>query len=134
MSPASSRIGLKPAGTEGYFQPVKFVSKTIDEARSRLELVRPSGALAIELGKDAIVSLRVDPAKAVEADLVFAGYGLAVPEFEQDDFRDLDVRGKVVCLPLRRTGESARAVAAHSQCPQAPPAPQPRGAMGSVGS
>ena len=29
------RLGLKPAGTEGYFQPVKFLSKTIDETHSR---------------------------------------------------------------------------------------------------
>ena len=90
------RLGLKPAGTEGYFQPVKFLSKTIDETHSRLELVRESGTEPLELGADATVSLQVDPAPSVDAELVFAGYGLTVPDFGHDDFRDLDVRGKVV--------------------------------------
>ena len=90
------RLGLKPAGTEGYFQPVKFLSKTIDETHSRLELVRPSGTEPLELGPDAIISLQVDPAPSVEAELVFAGYGLTIPEAGHDDFGGLDVRGKLV--------------------------------------
>jgi Zn-dependent M28 family amino/carboxypeptidase len=110
-----ARLGLKPAGTEGYFQPVKFVSKTIDEGQSQLELVRPSGTERIELGTDAIVSLRVDPAKAVEADLVFGGYGLAVGQSEHDDFRDLDVRGKVVVYLSGAPGSVPGPLAAHSQ-------------------
>jgi len=90
------RLGLKPAGTEGYMQPVKFRTTTIDGAHSRLELVRSSGTEPLELGPDATISLQVDPAPAVDAELVFAGYGFAVPESGHDDFRDFDVRGKVV--------------------------------------
>ena len=33
--------------------------------------------------------------KPVEAPLVFAGYGLTVPEMKYDDFAGLDVRGKI---------------------------------------
>src|SRR5262249_54346243 len=51
------RLGLEPAGTDGYIQPVKFRSKTIDESQTRLEFVRPSGTEALELGTDAVVSL-----------------------------------------------------------------------------
>jgi hypothetical protein len=35
---------------------------------------------------------------SVDADLVFAGYGITAPEHDWDDYRDLDVRGKVVLL------------------------------------
>jgi Zn-dependent M28 family amino/carboxypeptidase len=90
------KAGLKPAGTEGYFQPVKLHSKAIDEAHSSLSLVRKEGVEPLILGMDAIISLRVDPAASTEAELVFAGYGLSVPEADHDDFKGLDARGKVV--------------------------------------
>src|SRR5436305_6473808 len=53
-----ARLGLKPAGTVGYFQPVKLTSRTLDERRSRLALVLPGGEEPLTLGEDAIISLR----------------------------------------------------------------------------
>lgn len=91
-----AKAGLRPAGTDGYFQAVKLTSSAIDESQSSLSLVRKTGAEALTLGEDANISLRVDPASALDADLVFAGYGLAIPEADYDDFKGLDVRGKVV--------------------------------------
>jgi Zn-dependent M28 family amino/carboxypeptidase len=91
-----AKAGLKPAGTDGYLQPVAFKSKEIDESRSGLTLVRTTGEQPLALGEDAIISLRVDPSPSVEADLVFAGYGLTIPEADHDDFKGLDVRGKIV--------------------------------------
>ena len=109
------RLGLKPAGTEGYFQPVGFRSKSIDEAHSRLELVRTSGSEPIELGPDAIISLQVDPAEAIDAELVFAGYGFTVAERGHDDFRDLDVRGKVVVYLSGAPADLPGPLASHAQ-------------------
>src|SRR6476661_8163920 len=34
------RDGLKPAGTQGYIQPVKFVTKELEESKSSLALER----------------------------------------------------------------------------------------------
>jgi Zn-dependent M28 family amino/carboxypeptidase len=90
------RLGLKPAGINGYIQPVKFDGRTIVEARSSLELVSGGKAERLTLGEDAVVNLRVDPADSIEAPLVFAGYGLVVPESNFNDFAGLDVRGKVI--------------------------------------
>ena len=59
-------------------------------------LVEKDQAMPLTLGEDAIISLRVDPAPSVEADLVFAGFGLSNTEAGHDDFRGLDVRGKIV--------------------------------------
>ena len=50
----------------------------------------------MNLGDDAIISSRVDPAPALDAQMVFVGYGLTIKEANHDDFNDLDVRGKVV--------------------------------------
>jgi Peptidase family M28 len=91
-----ARSGLKPAGTDGYLQPVHLISSTLDEGHSSLTLIREAGPEPLTLGTDAIISLRVDPAPTVEAELVFAGYGLSIPEADHDDFAGLDVRGKLV--------------------------------------
>jgi Zn-dependent M28 family amino/carboxypeptidase len=40
--------------------------------------------------------MRIAAPEMVEAPLVFAGYGLSIPEAKYDDFDGLDVRGKVV--------------------------------------
>jgi Zn-dependent M28 family amino/carboxypeptidase len=109
------KAGLQPAGTQGYLQPVKFKSKEIDEAHSKLSLVDKAGEAPIELGPDAIISLRVDPAPSVEADLVFAGYCLANAEAGYDDFKGLDVRGKVVVYLGGAPSTIAGPLAAHMQ-------------------
>lgn len=90
------RDGLKPAGTQGYFQAVAFTGRKLDEPASKLELIRDGKAEALQLGDDAIIGVRVDPAESVEAPLVFAGYGLTVPEKQYDDLAGLDLRGKII--------------------------------------
>ena len=107
--------GLKPAGTDGYIQPVKFKSKTIDESKSSLALIRAGKATPMVLGVDAIISLRVDPAASVEAPLVFVGHGLRNPEAKVDDFAGLDVRGKVVVYLAGAPSTVPGALAAHIQ-------------------
>jgi Zn-dependent M28 family amino/carboxypeptidase len=90
------RAGLKPAGASAYLQPVKFKSRSIVEDQSSLTLVHAGKPEPLKLGEDAIISMRVDPASSVEAPVVFAGYGLTVPEMSYDDFAGLDLRGKIV--------------------------------------
>ena len=90
--------GLKPAGIDGYIQPVRFHSRRIVEDQSRLALVRDGKAEPIILGDEATFGLRADLAPHVEAPIVFIGYGLTVPEMNYDDLKGLDLRGKVVLL------------------------------------
>jgi Zn-dependent M28 family amino/carboxypeptidase len=90
--------GLKPGGTNGYFQPVPFRSRKINESKSSLALVRGSTVVPVVLGDEATFSMRIEPAAHVEAPMVFIGYGLQVPESKHDDLAGLDVKGKVVLL------------------------------------
>lgn len=92
------QAGLEPAGASGYLQPVAFVSRKIVEAESSLALVRNGAAEPVELGPEAAISMRTPTAPEVEAPLVFAGYGLTIPEAQHDDFAGLDVRGKIVVI------------------------------------
>ena len=91
-----ARLGLVPAGTEGYFQPVPFISRVIDPVDSHITLLTEIGPEPLVLGREVIIGLQVDPPSLIEAELVFAGYGLSIPEEQYDDFADLDVRGKLV--------------------------------------
>jgi Peptidase family M28 len=90
------RAGLKPAGTNGYFQPVKFSVTKIDESKSSLELVRNGRATPILLGPDAALSVRPGLANHVEAEAVFCGYGMVIPEYKIDDLAGLDLKGKII--------------------------------------
>jgi len=90
------RSGLKPAGTSGYFQPVKFQVKQIVDEKSSLELMHDGKAQKLTLGEDANFSLRGDIQENTEASAVFAGYGFGVPEKNYDELAGLDVKGKIV--------------------------------------
>ena len=105
--------GLEPAGLNGFYQPIKFESRQIVEKDSSLELVRNGKTQPLTLGDDAIFSTRVDLAPSVEAPLVFAGYGLSVPEKNYDDLAGLDLKGKVVVMLAGSPAEIPGALASH---------------------
>ncbi|HKD80497.1 MAG TPA: M28 family metallopeptidase [Candidatus Angelobacter sp.] len=107
--------GLEPAGSNGFYQPVQFVSRQIVESESSLALVRNGLAEPLALGEDAIFSTRVDLAPSLDAPLVFAGYGLTVPENGYDDLAGLDLRGKVAVVFSGAPAEIPGALASHYQ-------------------
>jgi Zn-dependent M28 family amino/carboxypeptidase len=109
------RAGLKPAGTSGYLQPVRFHSRRIVESQSSLALVREGVVTPIELGEEATFNMRVKPAPEVEAPMVFAGYGLAIPETNHDDFAEVEVKGKVVVFLAGAPSSVPGPLAAHYQ-------------------
>ena len=89
------RAGLKPAGTSGYYQPVRFRSRRILEEQSSLALVRGGKVEPLVLGEDAVFNMRVEPAESLEAPIVFVGYGLTVPELRHNDLTGIGLRDKV---------------------------------------
>lgn len=107
--------GLQPAGSDGFYQPVKLISRQIDESGSSLALVRDGQDVPLVLGQDAMFSTRVDLAPEVDAPLVFVGYGLRVPEKDYDDFAGLDLKGKVAVMISGSPSEMPSALASHYQ-------------------
>jgi len=87
--------GLKSAGTVGFFQPVRFESYEIDEARSSLEIVNGGKSTLLKLGHEAILRPAADSASKIDAAAVFVGYGMSVPEAHYDDLAGMDLRGKI---------------------------------------
>lgn len=83
--------GLKPAGTQGYLQPVSFAVQRIQAERSSVTLVKDGVPTPLVLGEDLVLTARIaQPASLPEAPLVFVGYGLHMPEAGHDDFAGVD--------------------------------------------
>jgi Zn-dependent M28 family amino/carboxypeptidase len=107
--------GLQPAGDNGFYQPVKFVSRQIVEKGSSATIIRDGKSEPLTLGEDAIFSTRVDLAPEVEASMVFVGYGLSIPEKNYDDLAGVDLKGKVAVLFSASPVEIPGPLASHYQ-------------------
>src|SRR6185503_16656333 len=81
IAAAFKQAGLKPGGTAGYLQAVKFVARTIDEPQSSLTLIRAGQEEKLVLGEDAFFVLRAPLVPRVDAQVLFVGYGLNLPEY-----------------------------------------------------
>lgn len=79
--------------------------------------MRDGRADTLALGEDATLSVTYDPPDSLEAEAVFLGYGLQVPEYGHDDLAGIDLRGKIAFF-LRggpaSLNENVRAYAQHS--------------------
>ncbi len=88
-------IGLKPAGTQGFQQPIAFIPTTLDVAHSSIALKNAAGTTKFELGKEMSLSPHVDGSAPVSAPMVFIGYGLRIPRKHMDDLAAMDLKGKI---------------------------------------
>ena len=111
-----TKAGIQPAGTHGYYQPVKFVSREILEKESSLALLRNGVIEPLALGEDAFFGTRVDlPPEEVKAALVFVGYGLKIPEKSYDDLAGLELKGKVAVMLSGSPADIPTSLASHYQ-------------------
>lgn len=98
-----TRLGLKSGTKDGsYMQPFDLVIDTkVVESQTNLVLTGPDGQeITLELGKDYQPLATGGPGK-VQADVVFAGYGISAPKQNYDDYEGIDVAGKIVMI-IRR--------------------------------
>ena len=109
-------LGLEPNGVNGFYQPVKFVSRQIVENDSGLALVHDGSVQPLTLGDDAFFNTRVDlKPDELKVPLIFVGYGLKIPEKNYDDFQGLDVKGKVAVYLTGSPADVPSALSAHCQ-------------------
>ncbi len=91
-------LGLQPMGAGGsYFQTVPLVAARA-KSEGKFSLKHPSSKeTPLVFGKDYITGGdEVFPKLRMNAPLVFVGYGLVAPEKGRDDYKGLDVKGKIV--------------------------------------
>jgi Zn-dependent M28 family amino/carboxypeptidase len=92
--------GLKPAGDQGtYFQEVPMVSVTTLPDIT-LSLVPKSGEpLQLKNLDDFVIHNETQKEVAdIDAPIVFIGYGITAPEYKWDDYKGVDLKGKVALL------------------------------------
>jgi Zn-dependent M28 family amino/carboxypeptidase len=92
--------GLKPAGDNGgYLQKIQFTGvQTLPATKVAL---RPGhgGTLDLKLGEDYVTNNQTQTADAdIDAPIVFVGYGIEAPEYRWNDFKGVDVKGKVLLV------------------------------------
>lgn len=108
------RAGLAPAGSQGYFQPVRFQSRKMIDSDTSVSIEREGSSQDLKIGDDVIVP-GINAPPSVDAQMVFAGYGLTIPETRYDDFAGLDVKGKVVVYLAGAPQSVPGALGAHYQ-------------------
>jgi Zn-dependent M28 family amino/carboxypeptidase len=100
--------GLKPGGDNGtYLQQINMVGMNAIPEKTTMSIIppkRPEGQIGIMLysydlkyGDDYTVSNRtLTPVVDIDAPIVFVGYGVDAPEFNWNDYANIDVKGKVI--------------------------------------
>lgn len=95
------RIGLVGANNGSFFQSVPMAKVTPNHTK-KLTI----GDLSFELGKDFTarsqqINKRIE---LVDSELVFVGYGINAPEYQWNDYQDIDVKGKTVIVLVNDPG------------------------------
>ena len=92
--------GLKPAGDNGtFFQKVPLIGIT-PAPETTFELAPKHGeAMQLKPLDDYVAYDQTDRASDdIDADIVYVGYGIDAPEYQWDDYKGVDVRGKVLLM------------------------------------
>jgi Zn-dependent M28 family amino/carboxypeptidase len=95
-----AEYGLKPAGDHGtYMQKVPLVGiTTLPETRFTLVPRRGEAMNLKPLDEYVAYDQTQQPESNVDAEIVFVGYGIEAPEYNWDDYKGVDVRGKVLLM------------------------------------
>jgi Zn-dependent M28 family amino/carboxypeptidase len=99
LTDAFEQIGLSPGNPDGtYVQDVPLVGITATD-ESHLFLVQKGRSEEIANGLGYVAwTKRVVESVAVDAEIVFVGYGVEAPEYSWNDYKDVDVTGKVLLM------------------------------------
>jgi Zn-dependent M28 family amino/carboxypeptidase len=91
-------LGLKPAGTEGYRQPFELLG--VLGHPEALTFSAQGKTLSLRVPEEAIASSGTasERTRLDGAEVVFVGYGIQAPEYAWDDFKGMDVHGKVLLV------------------------------------
>jgi Zn-dependent M28 family amino/carboxypeptidase len=92
--------GLKPAGDNGsYMQKVPMVGIT-PMPETTFSLVPSSGSpMTLKVLDDYVSYDQTQQLQSdIDAPIVYVGYGIRAPEYNWDDYKDVDVKGKVLLM------------------------------------
>ncbi len=95
-----AEYGLKPAGENGsYLQKVPLVGITTLPQTQFVLLPKQGPSMDLKPLDEYVAYDQTQQAQSdVDADIVYVGYGIEAPEYNWDDYKGVDVRGKVLLM------------------------------------
>ncbi len=99
------QLGLKPGNGNSYFQEVPMVSISSKPA-GNLVIKGTHGELSLQYLEDFVAATRrvQEQVTIPTSELVFAGYGIVAPEYNWNDYKGLNVKGKTVIVMINDPG------------------------------
>lgn len=108
-------FGMKPGGDKGnYTQAVKLRKARINGSGVTLQM---KGAVdkALSFGQDFVLYPHFEEKSTrITAPLVFAGYGISAPGMNYDDFKGIDVKGKIIVIVSGAPDNFPSSIRSHS--------------------
>lgn len=100
LETAFTKLGLKPGNADGtYVQNVPLVGITAANTQP-LTVTKGSDKQTFKWSDDVVAWSKhvADTASIKDSEVIFAGYGVTAPEFDWDDFKGVDVKGKTIVV------------------------------------
>ena len=92
-------FGLKPGAADGsFFQKVPIDIVKSDPASISVKATGKANATLVSPGDVVVWAGAASPTSSAKGELVFIGYGAKAAEYNWDDFKNVDVRGKVLLV------------------------------------
>jgi Zn-dependent M28 family amino/carboxypeptidase len=94
------KLGLKPGNTDGsYIQKVPLVGITADP-KVTLKFQKSDKEQALKFKDDFVAWTKrvINTAELNNSELIFVGYGVQAPEFQWDDYKGADLKGKTLVM------------------------------------
>ncbi len=95
-----AEYGLKPLGANGsYLQKVPLIGiTTLPETQFSIAPKQGTAMNLKALDEYVAYDQMQEPESEVDAEIVYVGYGIEAPEYNWDDYKGVDVRGKVLLM------------------------------------
>jgi hypothetical protein len=87
-----------------WFQNMPLITKNLDIEKCLFKFSKGEESKTFSLKTD-YIPFEMTADTMVRSSLVFAGYGITAPEYNYDDYKGLDVRGKIVLVMKHEPGE-----------------------------
>jgi Zn-dependent M28 family amino/carboxypeptidase len=98
-------LGLEPAFDGSWYQPFEMIAVTATPQGNKLS-AKGKGKAELRYPDDVVVwtARATDKVVMPKAEYVFVGFGIHAPEYGWDDYKDIDVKGKIVIAMVNDPG------------------------------
>lgn len=99
------KLGLKPADGKNYVQEINLVELT-PSVNSQIKVEGKNGFVLLHYINDFVAITRrvTDEIEIKPTEIIFAGYGIYAPEYNWNDFADIDVKDKIIIVMVNDPG------------------------------